>query len=174
MEQLFDRHSTAIYSVAKRILQAGPSAEDVMNEIFIQIWREPATFLQTDGDLRNRFIIISQNISIVVLRDRVSKGLEVAARMRNKHGNGARRSAMAKAILTVSLSDEQWVPWICRSSKSFTVSEIAKTGPLGTRSKEDSLFSSPITAFELDRSGRDRSAYLGGSEVNHAPSHISK
>ncbi len=96
MEQLFDRHSTAVYSVAKRILQDAPSAEDVMHEIFMQIWREPITFLQMDGDLGNMLVVLSRNRAIVVLRDRVGKGLQVAAPVLDRDSKVERRSATAK------------------------------------------------------------------------------
>ena len=125
MEQLFDRHSTAVYSVAKRILQDEPSAEDVTHDIFMKIWREPTTFLQMDGDLSSMLVTLSRNRSIVVLRDRVSKGLQVPAAISDRYGNNERRSAMAKAVLTVPLSDDDFHILDMAFFKGLTIGEIA-------------------------------------------------
>lgn len=125
MEQLFDRHSTAVYSVAKRILQDAPSAEDVMHDIFMQIWREPTTFLMMDGDLGNILVVLSRNRSIVVLRDRVSKGMQVVASVIDRGKKVERRSATAKAILTVPCSDEDFRALDMAFYKGLTLSEIA-------------------------------------------------
>lgn len=125
MEQLFDRHSTAVYSVAKRILQDATSAEDVMHDVFMQIWREPITFLQMDGDLGNMLMVLSRNRSIVVLRDRVSKGLQVAAPVLDADKKVERRSDTAKAFLTVPLSDEHFRALDMVFFEGLTISEIA-------------------------------------------------
>ena len=125
MEQLFHRHSTAVYSVAKRILQDAPSAEDVRHGIFMQMWREPAAFLQTDGNLRDRLVLLSRDRSILVLLDRVSKGLQVAAPPLNRYQKEGRRSATAKALLTVPLSDEHFRILDMAFFKGLTISEIA-------------------------------------------------
>ena len=79
-----------------------------MHDIFMQIWREPITFLQMDGDLGNILVVLSRNRSIVVLRDRVSKRLQVAAPVLDKDNKVERRSATAKAFPIVPLSDEHF------------------------------------------------------------------
>ncbi len=123
--QLFDRHSTAVYSVAKRILQDAASAEDVMHGIFMLMWREPTIFLRTEGSLRDMLVLLSRNRSIVVLRDRVDKGLHVAAPLMDRYETAKRRSATAKAFLTVPLSDEHFLILDMAFFKGLTISEIA-------------------------------------------------
>ena len=39
MASLFDRYSKVVYSVALRVLRDPASAEDVLQEIFMQVWR---------------------------------------------------------------------------------------------------------------------------------------
>ena len=41
MASLFDRYSKVVYSVALRVLRDPASAEDVLQEVFMQIWRRP-------------------------------------------------------------------------------------------------------------------------------------
>ena len=41
---LFNRHSKIVYSIALRVLSDPTSADDVVHEIFMQIWRNPDGF----------------------------------------------------------------------------------------------------------------------------------
>src|ERR1700726_2492289 len=51
MAEVFDRYGKAVYSVALRILKDTGHAEDVMQEIFFQIWRNSDSFVQGRGSL---------------------------------------------------------------------------------------------------------------------------
>ena len=49
MAEVFDKYGRAVYSVALRILKDSGHAEDVMQEIFFQIWRNSESFVQGRG-----------------------------------------------------------------------------------------------------------------------------
>jgi RNA polymerase sigma-70 factor (ECF subfamily) len=68
MTTLFDRYSKVVYSVALRVLRDPASAEDVLQEIFMQIWRNPASFVATKGSLGGWLAVVSRNRSIDALR----------------------------------------------------------------------------------------------------------
>ena len=68
MASLFDRYSKVVYSVALRVLRDPASAEDVLQEIFMQIWRTPDTFIATRGSLGGWLAVVSRNRSIDALR----------------------------------------------------------------------------------------------------------
>src|SRR5580658_2422898 len=70
MAALFDRYSKVVYSVALRVLRDPASAEDVLQEIFMQIWRSPDSFLATRGSLGGWLAVVSRNRSIDQLRRR--------------------------------------------------------------------------------------------------------
>jgi RNA polymerase sigma-70 factor, ECF subfamily len=70
MAELFDRHGRAVFSVAVHILKDDGHAEDVMQEIFFQIWQNSDSFVQTLGSLRTWLVAIAKNRSIDVLRRR--------------------------------------------------------------------------------------------------------
>ena len=68
MASLFDRYGKVVYSVALRVLRDPASAEDVLQEIFLQIWRNPDSFVATRGTLGGWLAVVSRNRSIDTLR----------------------------------------------------------------------------------------------------------
>ena len=68
MASLFDRYSKLVYSVALRVLRDPSSAEDVLQEIFMQIWRNPDGFVPTRGTLGGWLSVVARNRSIDALR----------------------------------------------------------------------------------------------------------
>jgi len=44
MAQLYDRYSSVVYAVALRVLGDTGAAEDVLQEVFLQLWRKPSAF----------------------------------------------------------------------------------------------------------------------------------
>jgi len=70
MASIFDRYSKVVYSVALRVLRDPAAAEDVLQEIFMQIWRNPDGFVATRGSLGGWLAVVSRNRSIDALRRR--------------------------------------------------------------------------------------------------------
>jgi RNA polymerase sigma-70 factor (ECF subfamily) len=70
MAAIFDRYSRIVYSVAFRILKDSGHAEDVMQEIFLQVWRRPNLFVEGRGSLGAWLVVLARNRSIDVLRRR--------------------------------------------------------------------------------------------------------
>jgi RNA polymerase sigma-70 factor, ECF subfamily len=72
MTAIFDRYAPLVYSVAFRVLRDASEAEDVMQEIFIQLWRNPAAFVSGRGSLGAWLVVVTRNRAIDVLRRRRS------------------------------------------------------------------------------------------------------
>src|SRR5882672_9218530 len=72
MSVLFNRYAALVYAVALRVLKDASEAEDVMQEIFVQIWREPGVFVSGRGSLGAWLAVVARNRSIDVLRRRKS------------------------------------------------------------------------------------------------------
>ena len=68
MASLFDRYSKLVYSVALRVLRDPAAAEDVLQEVFMQIWRNPGSFTAARGSLGGWLAIVARNRSIDTLR----------------------------------------------------------------------------------------------------------
>ena len=67
---LYDRYSSVVYSVALRVLGDTGAAEDVLQEVFIQLWRNPLAFNASRGNLGAWLAVIARNRAIDALRKR--------------------------------------------------------------------------------------------------------
>lgn len=70
MAQLYDRYSSVVYAVALRVLGDAGAAEDVLQEIFMQLWRNPGAFDASRGNLAPWLAVIARNRAVDLLRKR--------------------------------------------------------------------------------------------------------
>ena len=70
MTRLYDRYSSVVYAVALRVLGDTGAAEDVLQEIFMQLWRNPSLFDPSRGKLGAWLAVIARNRAIDALRRR--------------------------------------------------------------------------------------------------------
>jgi RNA polymerase sigma-70 factor, ECF subfamily len=70
MTAIFDRYAGLVYSVAFRVLKDAGHAEDVTQEIFFQLWRNPASFSFSKGSLGAWLLVVARNRAIDHLRQR--------------------------------------------------------------------------------------------------------
>jgi RNA polymerase sigma-70 factor (ECF subfamily) len=138
MASLFDRYSRVVYSVALRVLRDPASAEDVLQEVFMQIWRNPDGFVATRGSLGGWLAVVARNRSIDALRrKRPTEQVDDMALASNCNlaDEAERNSLMVKARSVIRLLPmEQRKTLEMAFFDGLTHSEIAEmTGdPLGT------------------------------------------
>ena len=70
MGELYERYSPIVYSVALRVLGDTAAAEDILQEVFMQLWRSPDVFDAKRGSLPGWLAVISRNRAIDLLRKR--------------------------------------------------------------------------------------------------------
>jgi RNA polymerase sigma-70 factor, ECF subfamily len=70
MAALYDRYSSIVYSVALRVLQDTGAAEDVLQDIFMQLWRNPGAFDASRGNMASWLAVIARHRAIDSLRRR--------------------------------------------------------------------------------------------------------
>jgi RNA polymerase sigma-70 factor (ECF subfamily) len=137
---LYDRYSRLVYSEAVRILRDIGAAEEILQDIFYQVWRTAEKFDSSRGSLPGWLVVVTRNRAISRLRRRGGRteeelsgnevlfpfNLETAAAQNQLLGRV--QSAMA------SLPDGQREAINLAFFEGMTHSEIAsKTGePLGT------------------------------------------
>jgi RNA polymerase sigma-70 factor, ECF subfamily len=138
MESVFRRYSGPVYSVALRILHDSGQAEDVAQEIFLQLWRNPTSFVQARGSLGAWLVVLTRNRAIDHLRRRKptdSVDDVVLAAPVNVADEAERNATMEKVRSTLAnLPQEQRKSLELAYFEGLTHTEIAsRTGdPLGT------------------------------------------
>jgi RNA polymerase sigma-70 factor (ECF subfamily) len=138
MAALFDRYGTMVYSVAFRVLRDAGEAEDVMQEIFVQVWKNPGAFVSGRGSLAGWLVVVARNRSIdMIRRRRPTEPVELFALPSSTNlAREAERNSLVEKIRGVmgSLPEEQRKSVELAFFEGLSHSEIAeKTGdPLGT------------------------------------------
>ena len=138
MAELYDRYSSVVYGVALRVLQDAAAAEDILQDIFLQLWRKPDAFDSSRGSLGAWLAVIARHRSIDRLRQRrpetdieevvIASGIDLR--------DEAERSLLISKVRVAldELSADQRKALEMAYFEGLTHTEIAeKTGqPLGT------------------------------------------
>jgi RNA polymerase sigma factor (sigma-70 family) len=65
---LYDNYSAALFGVILRIVESQENAEDVLQEVFVKIWRNISSYERSKGKLYTWLINIARNSAIDSLR----------------------------------------------------------------------------------------------------------
>ena len=68
MTKLFDAYGGMVYSVALRVLRDSARAEDLLQDVFFQLWRKPESFVSSRGSLGAWLLVVTRNRAIDILR----------------------------------------------------------------------------------------------------------
>jgi RNA polymerase sigma-70 factor (ECF subfamily) len=138
MEAIFRRYSGPVYSVALRVLRDSAQAEDILQEVFFQLWRKPAAFVENRGSLGAWLVVIARNRAIDVLRRRKPSDSvdDVVLASPVNVADEAERNTMMQRVRGViaNLPEQQRTTLELAYFEGLTHTEIAsRTGdPLGT------------------------------------------
>ena len=137
---LYDHYSGAIYTIINQIVQEKETANDVLQEVFVNIWRKIDTYDPAKGRLFTWMLNIARNAAIDKVRSRAYKDNQKNQPISENVNAGPNLSAEAgvndvglrKVLMTLS---EEYRRLIDLSYfQGFTHEEIAKMLgiPLGT------------------------------------------
>ena len=67
-EQLYDRYSKPVYALVLRILQQAGMAEEVVQDVFLQLWRNAAQYDESRGPFLPWLFTLARNRALDTLR----------------------------------------------------------------------------------------------------------
>jgi RNA polymerase sigma-70 factor, ECF subfamily len=139
LSALYDRYSGLVYSEAKRILRDAGAAEEILQDLFYQVWRTSERFDPAKGSLAGWLLVAARNRAISKLRRKTGIGEELdenAVTLKIDAESHAAQQLLLDKVKTVmgSLPEGQRQALECAYFEGMSHSEIAeKTGqPLGT------------------------------------------
>lgn len=68
LEEAYQRHGAAVLAVAKAVLRDQAAAEDVCQDVFVRLWREPRRFDSTRGSLATYLAVVAHSRALDRLR----------------------------------------------------------------------------------------------------------
>ena len=68
LTEVYRRHGGAVHALARRILRSEPPAEEVTQEVFLDLWRMPEKFDARRGTLRSFLLARTHGKSVDVVR----------------------------------------------------------------------------------------------------------
>ena len=139
LSALYDRYSGLVFSEAKRILRDTGAAEEILQDLFYQIWRTAERFDESRGSLGGWLMVAARNRAISKLRRKTGKAEELDENTVSMHVDIESRASQnllldkVRAVMG-SLPEGQREAVECAYFEGMSHSEIAaKTGqPLGT------------------------------------------
>ena len=143
-EVVYERHATAAFSLAYRMVGSRNAAEDVVQEAFLSLWRSGARYDRARGSVRTWVLGIVHNRAIDALRRSMvhdrrrasDEGIEERFEAKERTDVEAARNDEAREVHAAlkSLPDEQCKVIELAYFGGFSQSEIADMlgTPLGT------------------------------------------
>jgi len=115
LAEVYRRHGGAVHALARRILRSDPPAEEVTQEVFLDLWRRPEKFDAQRGTLRSFLLARTHGKSVDVVRAEESR--------RRREERTSRETA------TAAYDIERWSPYptSCASRSSWPTSAAGPT-----------------------------------------------
>lgn len=132
--ELYDRYAGLAYGLAMRILRDAADAQDVVQEVFVQVWRQAGRYDSARGSPEAWVCTIARTRALDRLRRRAARREGVAVPPAPSTRPPAADEALSVRSALRSLSDEQREALELAYFEGLTQSEIAlRLGePLGT------------------------------------------
>lgn len=88
LAEVYRRHAGAVFGLARRLLGDQAKAEEIVQEVFLRLWRQPERFDPARGSLRSYLLAQTHGRSVDVIRAETSrrKREEADARMTAEAG----------------------------------------------------------------------------------------
>ena len=141
----YDEHAPAMLLAATRVLRDPAAAEDVVQDVFVALWRKPSSYDRSRGPLRSYLTMLARSRALDRWRSRSSRDAAVersAVQLRTERADQEdaaapvlRRESERRMLRALDrLPGEQREAVLLAFGKGLTSREIARAAgvPLGT------------------------------------------
>ena len=142
LAELYDQYRVVLFGLLMRILNSREEAEDVLQEVFMQVWRRAGDFDESRGKPFTWLVTVARSRGIDRLRSLGARERVAVAATREPHeetsdaASDAFRSEQHQLVRSAlaQLPEEQKRPLVLAYFDGLTQSEIAEKlgAPLGT------------------------------------------
>src|SRR5215211_1817899 len=113
LSALYDRYSRTVFGVGLKILGNRSQAEELVQEVFLKVWRSAGTFDSSRGSFSTWLYRVTRSVALDLYRKRASKVRQVPDG--SSHIAAARDSSAGPQEVV----DESWLSW--RVSRALEV-----------------------------------------------------
>ncbi|SNS48671.1 RNA polymerase sigma-70 factor, ECF subfamily [Geodermatophilus pulveris] len=100
VDDLYDRYSRPAFSLARRVLGDDVLAEDVVQDVFLSVWRDPGAFDAARGSFSSWLMAMVHHKAVDAVRREESQ--------RRRQGRAEDELTLAEPTATRDVEDEAW------------------------------------------------------------------
>src|SRR5215212_491063 len=105
LSKLYDRYSRTVYGVGLKILGDRSSAEELVQEVFLKVWRSARTFDPSRGGFSTWLYRVTRSVALDLYRKRARRARPVA------DGDAYLAAAQDSSAGPEEVVDESWLSW---------------------------------------------------------------
>jgi RNA polymerase sigma-70 factor (ECF subfamily) len=139
LAEVFDRLAPAVHATALRVLGDGAAAQDVVQEVFVELWRHPGRYDPGTGPLRTYLVVLARHRAVDVVRSELRR---IARQERHHRLNPGQGPAAASD----EVSDE-----VTAAAAAGVVREAVRLLPDGQRRVIELAYFEGLTYREVAR-----------------------
>jgi RNA polymerase sigma-70 factor, ECF subfamily len=137
--RVYDEHSRSVYAAAFRILGNGAQAQDVVQDVFLRLWRRPGTFDARRGELGSYLRLMARSRALDLWREGQAAG------------RAGDRLELAVAVGEQERADERPTTAVERGEDGATVRAALRRLPDAQREALVLAYWGGLTADEIAR-----------------------
>lgn len=145
LEVIYDRYARGVYSLGLRLLNDAPAAEEVVQETFLKLWRQPAAYQPSRGRLLPWLLGVAHHHAVDLLRRRQ---LEQRHRAPSPRSNG---ETLVDVVDNLGLASSDADPQLRAGAfeQSSAVSQALAGLPVEQRLPIELAYYRGMTQFEV-------------------------
>jgi len=105
--EFYDRYNRLIYGALIRLLRDTDNTEDIMQEVFVQLWRKASTYQPSLGSPKNWIIRIAHNRAINLIRSQRERIKKLEMPIPEEEGVAMNRELIDDNLLDKAVSAER-------------------------------------------------------------------